>query len=274
MNAEAETLFELEVATLTDVGTEREHNEDHCGQLLESAACGLLVVADGVSSAEAGETASQTAVAATLRTFGEQPAGMATSKRLYRAVQQANIEVYDLATVVPELRGMTTTLTAVVVDRGELTAAHVGDSRLYLLRDGRLTQLTKDHTVAGEKARLGLMSKARARQHPDRSVLTRSLGRELIVPIDRFSNRLFRGDSLLVCSDGLYNVLDEEQMVPLLSEGNAGAACRRLIDTANGRGTLDNVSAAVLRVLAGPERPEASTSLGGRLRSLFTRRGG
>ena len=219
MNAEAETRFELEVATLTDVGTEREHNEDHCGELLESSACGLLVVADGVSSAEAGETASQTAVAVTLKAFGEQPSGMATSKRLYRAVQQANIEVYDLATVVPELRGMTTTLTAVVVDRGELTAAHIGDSRLYLLRDGRLTQLTKDHTVAGEKARMGLMSKARAREHPDRSVLTRSLGRELIVPIDRISNRLFRGDALLVCSDGLYNVLDEEQMAPLLLAG-------------------------------------------------------
>jgi protein phosphatase len=274
MNAGAETRFELEVATLTDVGTEREHNEDHCGELLESSACGLLVVADGVSSAEAGETASQTAVAVTLRAFAEQPSGMATSKRLYRAVQQANIEVYDLATVVPELRGMTTTLTAVVVDRGELTAAHVGDSRLYLLRDGRLTQLTKDHTVAGEKARIGLMSKARAREHPDRSVLTRSLGRELIVPIDRISNRLFRGDALLACSDGLYNVLDEEQMAPLLAQGDAGAACRSLIDTANARGTLDNVSAAVLRVVNGPQRPEAPSGLGGKLRALFTRRGG
>ena len=274
MNVATESRFELEVATLTDVGTERENNEDHCGELLESSACGLLVVADGVSSAEAGETASQTAVAATLRAFREQPPGMASSKRLYRAVQQANIEVYDLATVVPELRGMTTTLTAVVVDRGELTAAHVGDSRLYLLRDGRLTQLTKDHTVAGEKARIGLMSKARAREHPDRSVLTRSLGRELIVPIDRLSNRLFRGDALLVCSDGLYNTLDEEQMAPLVAGGDASAACRTLIDTANGRGTLDNVSAAVLRVLNGPERPEASAGLGGKLRALFTRRGG
>src|SRR5450755_3514030 len=214
MNASPEIRFELEVAAVTDVGTEREHNEDQCGHLLEGESCGLLVVADGVSRTTAGETASQTAVAATLRTFSEQPPGTATAKRLYRAVQQANIEVYDLATVVPELRGMTTTLTAVVVDRGELTAGHIGDSRLYLLRDRRLTQLTKDHTVAGEKARMGLMSKSRAREHPDRSVLTRSLGRELIVPIDRISNRLFRGDALLVCSDGLYNVLDEEQMAP------------------------------------------------------------
>jgi serine/threonine protein phosphatase PrpC len=274
MNGQDQTRFELAVASLTDVGTERAHNEDHCGQLLESPACGLLVVADGVSSAEAGETASQTAVAATLRTFQDQPAGTATAKRLYRAVQQANIEVYDLATVVPELRGMTTTLTAVVVDRGELTAAHIGDSRLYLLRDGRLTQLTKDHTVAAERARIGLISKSRAREHPDRSVLTRSLGRELIVPIDRISNRVYRGDVLLVCSDGLYNVLDETQMAPLVAAGDVAAACRALVDAANQRGTLDNLTAAVLRVTGGPERPAASVGLGGRLRSLFSRRGG
>jgi PPM family protein phosphatase len=273
MNAAAGTRFELEVATLTDVGTEREHNEDHCGELLEGPGCGLLVVADGVSSAEAGETASQTAVAATLKAFRDQPAGTSTAKRLYRAVQQANIEVYDLATVVPELRGMTTTLTAVVVDRGELTAAHIGDSRLYLLREGRLTQLTKDHTVAGEKARMGLMSKSRAKESPDKSVLTRSLGRELIVPIDRLSNRLYRGDSLLVCSDGLYNVLEDDEMASLLARGDAVAGCRTLVETANGRGTLDNLSAAVLRVVDGPDRPNGSPGLGDRLRALFGRRG-
>jgi protein phosphatase len=273
MNAEAGTRFELEVATLTDVGTEREHNEDHCGELLHGPGCGLLVVADGVSSAEAGETASRIAVAATLKTFREQPSGTATAKRLYRAVQQANIEVYDLAMVVPELRGMTTTLTAVVVDRGELTAAHIGDSRLYLLRDGRLTQLTKDHTVAGAKSRMGLMSKSRARESPDRSVLTRSLGRELIVPIDRLSNRVYRGDSLLVCSDGLYNVLEDDEMASLLGPGDAVAACHSLIETANTRGTLDNLSAAVLRILDGPDRPDGSPGLGGRLRALFGRRG-
>ena len=274
MNGPDETRFELAVASATDTGTERAHNEDSCGHVLEQAGCGLLVVADGVSSAEAGETASQTAVAATLRAFQEQPPGTATPKRLYRAVQQANMEVYDLATVVPELRGITTTLTAVVVDRGELTAAHIGDSRLYRLRDGHLTLLTKDHTVAGERARIGLMSKSRARQHPDRSVLTRSLGRELIVPIDRISNRVYRGDALLVCSDGLYNVLDEAEMAPLVTAGDAAAACRALIDTANQRGTLDNLTAAVLRVVNGPDRPAASAGLGGKLRSLFGRRGG
>jgi serine/threonine protein phosphatase PrpC len=271
MNGAAGPAFQLEVASLTDVGTERAHNEDRCGHLLEAGPRGLLVVADGVSSAEAGETAAQTAVDVVLRTFAEQPPGTPTPKRLNRAAQQANIEVYDLATVVPELRGMTTTLTAVAVDAGELAAIHVGDSRLYLLRDGRLVQLTKDHTVAGERARLGLMSRQKARNHPDRSVLTRSLGRELIVPIDRLSNRVYRGDVLLVCSDGLYNTLEDPEIVGLIAGGTAEDACRRLIEEANQRGTLDNLSAAILRVVAGPERPAGSGGLGGRLRSLFRR---
>jgi protein phosphatase len=263
--------FALDLASLTDVGTERAHNEDRCGHLLEAPERGLLIVADGVSSAEAGETAAQTAVEATLRAFAEQPPGTPMGKRLARAVQQANIQVYDLATVVPELRGMTTTLTAVVVDRGELTAAHVGDSRLYLRRAGKLVQLTKDHTLAGERSRMGLMSKERARAHPDKSVLTRSLGRELIAAIDRISNRVYRGDTLLVCSDGLYNTLEEAEMTALVAEGTAEQACRGLIETANQRGTLDNLSAAVLRVVEGPERPASSEGFGARLKALFRR---
>ncbi len=269
MNGEAR--FTLELASATDVGTERAHNEDRCGHVLEAPERGLIVVADGVSSAEAGETAAQTAVDAIVRTFSEQAAGTPTGKRLYRAVQQANIEVYDLATVVPELRGMTTTLTAVAVDRGELAAAHVGDSRLYLWRAGKLVQLTKDHTVAGERSRLGLMSKERARSHPDKSVLTRSLGRELIVAVDRIANRVYRGDVLLVCSDGLYNTLDEAEMGALLAEGTAGEACQRLIATANQRGTLDNLSAAILRVVEGAERPAGAEGVGARLKALFRR---
>ncbi|HVY39367.1 MAG TPA: protein phosphatase 2C domain-containing protein [Polyangia bacterium] len=272
MNAASGPTLQLELASLTDVGTERAHNEDRCGHLLEPGPRGLLVVADGVSSAGAGETAAQTAVDALLRTFADQPPGTPAPKRLNRAAQQANIEVYDLATVVPELRGMTTTLTAVAVDAGgELAAVHVGDSRLYLLRDGRLLQLTKDHTVAGERARLGLMSKQKARNHPDRSVLTRSLGRELIVPIDRLTNRVYRGDSLLVCSDGLYNTLDDAEIAGLMAAGGAPEVCQRLVEEANQRGTLDNLSAAVLRVVEGPDRPAGSGGLGAKLRSLFRR---
>ena len=157
----------LEVDALSDTGTERDHNEDAAGMAIEAPGRAVVAVADGVSGQEGGEVASQMAIEVLLRAFGEEPEKPA-AQRLYRAVQQANIEIYDRAIAVPELRGMATTLTAVVVDRGEATVVHVGDSRLYLVRGGTITQLTKDHTVAAEKARYGLLSKEKARAHADR----------------------------------------------------------------------------------------------------------
>lgn len=255
----------FEIAALTEVGTEREHNEDFCGTLPGGAAPGVIVVADGVSGSEGGETASRMAVESTLRSFTEQGEGIAAAKRLARAVQTANIEVYELALTVPELSGMATTLTAVTLDRGALSVVHVGDSRLYLLREGTLTQLTKDHTVAAEQVRLGVLSEARARKHPGRSVLTRSLGRELIVSLDRISLSARQGDSLLLCSDGLYNVLGDEEIASLLRlPVSARDACRALIDAANARGTFDNVTAAVARVrgdLPAPREPAGFRAL-------------
>jgi len=265
------TDYEIELAALTDVGTERELNEDACGTHLETEACAVVSVADGVSSYPGGEVASQMAVEVTLRAYQEQPASAPAGQRLYRAVQQANIEVYDRAVAVPELRGMATTLTAVAVERGELTAVHVGDSRLYLLRDGNLTQLTKDHTVAADKVRFGLLSRERARLHPDRSVITRSVGRELIVSRDRITQRLYRGDTLLLCSDGLYNVLSDSEMARLMRGQGAQAACRALIGAANARGTFDNLTAAVMRVVGPTPEPPDPPSFTGRLKKLLVR---
>jgi PPM family protein phosphatase len=253
------TDFELDLAALTDVGTARDHNEDACGAWPETSACAVLVVADGVSSAEGGEAASEMAVEVTLRAFREGAASMAPGQRLYRAVQQANIEIYDRAMVVPGLRGMATTLTAAAVDRGELTAVHVGDSRLYLVRGAAVTQLTKDHTVAAERVRMGLLSAERARTHPERSTLTRSVGRELIVSRDRITRSLDQGDVLVLCSDGLHNVLSDEEIGAIVRDRGAAEACRALVGAANERGTPDNVTAAVVRLVGPlaprPERP-------------------
>jgi protein phosphatase len=254
----------LDVAVLSHPGTTRESNEDHGGVIAEDGIPGLVVVADGVSSSEAGEVASRTAVETTLRIYREQPVTVAAAKRLQRAVQQANIAVHDLALVVPELRGMATTLTAVAVEGGLLHAAHVGDCRLYLARGDRLTQLSKDHTVAAERVRLHLMGKERGRNHPERSTLTRSVGRELIVAVDRITTPLLQDDVLLVCSDGLYNVLEDSELHDLLPGRAAMEACAALVETANARGTGDNLTAAVIRVLAVPDPPPPE-GLGSRL---------
>lgn len=262
----------VEAAALTDVGTEREHNEDACAVLLERAGRAVGAVADGVSLGAAGEVASQMAIEVLLRAYGEEPGTARAGQRLYRAVQQANIEVYDKAIAVPELRGMSCTLTAACVDDGELTAVHVGDSRLYLIRNGEATQLTKDHTVAAEKVRMKLLSKEKARFHPDRSVLTRSLGRELILSRDRITQRVYVGDVLLLCSDGLHGVLDDRELPDLIGDLAPAAACQALLDAANARGTPDNLSAVILRVTGGEAAPEAPhEGLGARIRRLLGR---
>jgi serine/threonine protein phosphatase PrpC len=237
----------FDAAALTDVGTERNHNEDHCGVQLDGSRGVLVVVADGVSGSAAGEEASRQAVEATLRTFADLGPGVPVGKRLVRAVQQANIDIYDRAMIVPELRGMATTLTALALSEGEAFAGHVGDSRVYLVRNGTITQLTKDHTVVGERVRLGLLSEESARNHPDRSTITRSLGRELIVAVDRITTRIWRDDVLIVCSDGLYNVLEADEMRELVAAGGPSTSvCRTLIDAANERGTIDNLTAGVV----------------------------
>ena len=264
---------QVEAAALSDAGTERGDNEDSCGILVESGTCAVVAVADGVSSYEGGEVASRMAIEVMLRAYREEAPTLGAGQRLYRAFQQANIEIYDRAVAVPELRGMATTLTAVALERGGLTAVHVGDSRLYLVRGGKITQLTKDHTVAADKVRFGLLAREKARTHPDRSVLTRSVGRELIVSRDRLTQRLFHGDLLLLCSDGLHNVLADEEMARMVAGRNAAEACRALVDAANERGTPDNVTAAVARMVgptAGAPRPGG---LGSRLLRLLGRSG-
>ena len=245
----------LEIAALSDVGTLRDHNEDCCGTFIESGACAIVGVADGVSSSEGGEVASQMAIDVTLRAYREEAPTRSVGQRLYNAVQQANIEIYERAYAIPELRGMSTTLTAVALEQGELTAVHVGDSRLYLARAGTITQLTKDHTLAAERLLAGFASRERALA--DRSALTRSVGRELIVSRDRISRPLVQGDVLILCSDGLYNVLADAEMQRIVEDRDASAACHALIAEANDRGTPDNLTAAVVRMIGpAPTRPQ------------------
>ncbi len=266
--------WRVEMATLSDAGTERELNEDCCGSLSEGPDRAVVAVADGVSGNEAGEVASQMAVEVTLRAFREEWPSLPAGQRLYRAVQQANIEVYDRAMVVPELRGMATTLTAAAVEGAVLTVVHVGDSRLYLVRGSGMVQVTKDHTLAAGRARYGLLSRDQARIHADRSVLTRSVGRELIVIRDRITRRLEAGDVLLVCSDGLYNVLGDAEMARLVAGRDAAAACRALVGAANERGTPDNVTAAVVRLLGTAPRQPRPAGLAARVRRLLAGGGG
>jgi PPM family protein phosphatase len=240
----------FEVALLTDVGTNRDSNEDSCGHWVESEDTVLFAVADGIGGYEGGEVASEMAIDVTLEAYRESPPAWGPAKRLQRAVQRANIEIHNRALTVPELRRMGTTLTAAVVSNGTLFAAHVGDCRLYLIRHGRVRQITKDHTAVQERVRMGLMTASQARNHPERSALTRSVGHELIVSVDRISLGLEKDDRLILCSDGLHGVLEDRELEHTVRGLSAEAACRRLIEIANQRGTADNLTVAVFTMQA------------------------
>jgi PPM family protein phosphatase len=243
MNPEAGANFDI--ALLSDVGNDRPGNEDSCGHFVENPDNAIFVVADGVGGYEGGEVASKMAVESTIAAYLESPVGWGAAKRLHRAVQRANIDIHNRALAVPELRRMATTLTAAVVSGGTLHAAHVGDCRMYLIRNARIRQLTRDHTVIGERVRMGLITAERARNHPERSALNRCLGHELIVSIDLITMPLSQGDRVIVCSDGLHTVLRDEDLEHLTRDTDAESACHKLIEAANERGTADNLTAAV-----------------------------
>jgi serine/threonine protein phosphatase PrpC len=237
----------FDLALISDVGTTRQGNEDSCGQSFESDGIALFIVADGVGGYEGGEIASAMVVETTLQAFRSSSPDLSTGKRLHRALQQANMEVHNRALAVPELRRMATTATAIAVNlnEGMLYAAHCGDCRLYRVRDNRIEQLTRDHTVIGERVRMGLMTAERARTHPDRSTLSRSLGQDLIPSIDRLTAPMQQHDRLIVCSDGLWSVIPDTELEKLTRDCDADTACRRLIDAANALGTPDNLTVAV-----------------------------
>ncbi|HLH76257.1 MAG TPA: protein phosphatase 2C domain-containing protein [Candidatus Binataceae bacterium] len=262
----------FELAALTDIGTDRPNNEDACGVWQAGPDECLMVVADGVGGYEGGEIASQMAVEISIAAYRDGDPQVAVAKRLLRAVQRANIEIYNRRLTVPELGRMATTVTAAVLCEGMLYAAHVGDCRLYLVRAGKIRQLTKDHTMIGERVRLGLMSAQEARMHPERNALSRCLGHELIVSIDRLTIPLVRGDQVLLCSDGVHGTLAERDLMQLIHDQPPLMACRRLIEEANLRGAADNVTAAVMAVHQGCSSP-APAGFWARVRGLWERRG-
>jgi protein phosphatase len=261
----------FELALLSDVGTNRENNEDSCGHYVESPESVIFAVADGIGGYEGGEVASAMAIAVTIESYRESPPAWGPSKRLHRAVQRANIEIHNRALTVPELRRMGTTLTAAVVDAGVLHAAHVGDCRLYLIRRGKIRQITKDHTMVQERVRMGLMSVDRARHHPERSALTRSIGHELIVSVDRITLPLAQHDRLIVCSDGLHGVLQDRELEQMVRDHGADEACRRLVEIANQRGTADNLTVGVFTMLGETAAVAAPRSIWQRLGGFFRR---
>ncbi|MGH9286541.1 MAG: Stp1/IreP family PP2C-type Ser/Thr phosphatase, partial [Acidimicrobiales bacterium] len=240
----------LRWGAVTDVGRRRTINQD---RVLETGV--VFAVADGVGGHNAGEVASLTAVEA-LRAAYTRSGGRAD---LIEAVREANRAVWARAGEVRELRGMGTTLTAIALvessDGDLLEVANVGDSRAYLFRDGEITQITVDHSMVEELRRRGEITDDEAAVHPDRHVITRVLGMGPEVEPDLDQLVPYRGDRLVLCSDGLSNeVLDREIAAVLRRLADPREVARELVRTANARGGNDNISVVVIDVVDDDDR--------------------
>jgi PPM family protein phosphatase len=249
-------MLDLEFVERTDVGRVREHNEDYLGNVSPQSAAQvrthgwLFVLADGVGGHQQGEVASRAAVECTLAGFRNAKEGESHSALLQRLVQQANTRVLETAVSGGRASaGMSTTIVACALRYDRVAVAHVGDSRCYLIRNGKAAQITRDHTVASEQVRLGLVSAQEAEDGSTRHILSRSLGSELVVNVETNDHQIFAGDVLLLCSDGLHGSVEASEMAALCSHGSdLAVAADKLVALANDRGGSDNISVQLVRI--------------------------
>jgi protein phosphatase len=243
----------FQLSELTHAGSGHAANEDAVGHW--KVADGVVfAVADGIGAAAAGQVASSLALEVFGAELGQMAADVPVINRLRRAVQAANVAVYQKGLAVPELRGMGATLTATAVVGASLVTAHVGDCRLWLFRDRTLTQLTKDHTWVWAHVP-GAPPLEHAHGNPRRYSLPRCLGHELVVTVDLLSMDLHAGDVLAQASDGLHGALGEDEIRELLEAHPPDAACHALVRRAREEDDRDDVSVQVIRLEAVAEAP-------------------
>src|SRR4051794_25823219 len=230
-----------ESAYRTDTGRQRSANEDSF-----FARAPVFVVADGMGGAQAGEVASKIAAEAfEPGNQGDQP----PETYLRGVVEGANARIFDLSEQDSSRSGMGTTLTAAFVQGDEVSFAHVGDSRAYVFRDGKLRRLTSDHSLVEELRRQGRLTEEQAEEHPQRSIITRALGPEPSVNVDTMTFPARNGDVFLLCSDGLTTMVSDDEIREILvSSKTLRGAVNKLVEAANRGGGRDNITAVAFRV--------------------------
>lgn len=254
-------MAQIDAYGLTDVGRKRKHNEDAYA-LDESE--GLFIVADGMGGHAAGEVAAKI----TVETIGEFIAATRqkeeatwpfkynhelhfNSNRLAIAIEKANERVMSAVAAQPWLKGMGTTVVAGLLNEKILSLAHVGDSRAYLYRAGELTRLTDDHSWVHEQVSAGILTEEEAKTHPLKNVVTRALGGGPSVAPDLREMEFSRGDAFLFCSDGLTTMLSDEEIrdsIAVDETRTAEALCQGLVDLANEKGGVDNITVVYVRI--------------------------
>jgi serine/threonine protein phosphatase PrpC len=253
--SESSPLEALHTAGASDVGRVRSVNQDTLHELHDAdGARHLLIVADGMGGHRGGEVASRLAVDSIVQSVDG--SGTPPSELLQRALEGANLEVFEASCNDADLRGMGTTVVAMLFDETDRAwVAHVGDSRAYLLRGNELTQLTDDHSVVGELVRRGQLTSEEARVHPQSNEILRAIGTQPDVEVDLKEIAIEPGDRYLLCSDGLSGMLPDPQIAEELGASPPTEAVRRLIDLANEAGGTDNITVQVAHFDAFGARP-------------------
>lgn len=238
----------MEAYALTDVGRVRSRNQDYIYSSSDPVGSlkNLFLVADGMGGHKAGDYASRFMVER-LNTYVEQHGNRPAVQVLKDGIRQINRELYEVSTEELSLSGMGTTLVAATVEDNTLYVANVGDSRLYLFRNGHMEQVTRDHSYVEEMVARGQMERGSADYRRQKNIITRALGVSRQVEVDFFEKDLEWGDEILMCSDGLSNMVSDDEMARILAErGSVRHKAEALIGLANRQGGMDNIAVIVV----------------------------
>jgi len=259
--------MKISVMAATDIGRVRDHNEDDYvalgGKESPPGVDALLVVADGMGGHAAGEVASKMTVEGIVQSLNDQGGqvskleGNAFGVFLGKVLEDVNQDVWQAAQE-DDKRGMGTTCTLAAIRGDQLFLAHIGDSRAYLLREGELHQVSKDHSWVEDAVDQGVITREQARIHPNRNVITRAIGLEQQPKIDTYVMPLVEGDLLLLCSDGLNSMIPDDDIHRILTGSSQEDVCQALIDAANDQGGHDNTTVVIAAIGGQRKSPETT----------------
>ena len=229
---------------ITDIGMKRKVNQD---AFLKDDELGIFLVADGMGGHRGGEVASQLAVQI-IREFCVEHRALPAAERINQAVNAACEQIFLKASQNEDLHGMGTTILALLIENGEASLGQVGDSRGYLMSEGKIWQITEDHSLLNEELRSGRLVASQAKDYQFKNVITRSVGYESRVAVDVYRRVLRSGDIFLLCTDGLSGLVSIDEIEKELSKSNMHQGLQNLIDLANSRGGDDNITALACEV--------------------------
>lgn len=240
---------------ITDVGKRRELNEDYIytSDKTIGSLSNLFIVADGMGGHNAGDYASKHTVERVVKTVEELKEAQDLEEIIQEAIYNANAYIYEKSKEESSLSGMGTTLVVATIKDGEVTVANIGDSRMYVVNQ-EMKQITKDHSLVEEMVSMGGIDREAARNHPDKNIITRAIGVKELVLADFFAVKLKKDDKLLLCTDGLTNMLKDDEIHHIIeSNQDIEVAARALIAAANQNGGRDNISVVLVEPFGGRE---------------------